>query len=286
MEANKILTADFLDILFDYRNKEYGAYELRKTYRKRLIFALLSMIIFATLVSGYLLLNITNKNKGKIELKVQDIELTQVDEVKKKAETPPPPKLPPPPPPPKSEPVKLDIKKFTPPRVAPDIEVKEPPKAQEELKDERIGAIDQKGLKTAAIAPPVEVSGPGGKAFVNVTASAAPAVKEDYDKEFTTVQVEARYPGDWYNFLKRNLDNQLPADNGAPPGRYSVVVSFRVDKSGNVTEVKALNDPGFGTAAEAERAIKASGRWEPGIQNNQKVISRKKQTIVFVVTDN
>ena len=36
MEINKILTADILDIIFDGRNKEYGAYELRKTYNKRI----------------------------------------------------------------------------------------------------------------------------------------------------------------------------------------------------------------------------------------------------------
>ena len=37
MDVNKILNADILDIIFEGRNKEYGAYELRKTYNKRLI---------------------------------------------------------------------------------------------------------------------------------------------------------------------------------------------------------------------------------------------------------
>jgi len=36
MEANSILYTDMLDILFEGRNKEYGAYELRKTYNKRI----------------------------------------------------------------------------------------------------------------------------------------------------------------------------------------------------------------------------------------------------------
>ena len=40
METNKILNADILDIIFEGRNKEYGAYELRKTYNKRLTIAL------------------------------------------------------------------------------------------------------------------------------------------------------------------------------------------------------------------------------------------------------
>ena len=276
--------ADFLDILFTGRNKEYGAYELRKTYKRRMWAGIIGMVVIALLAAGYLFFSVTNKNKEKSTMLIQDIQLTQIAD-QKKVEPPPAAPLPPPPPPPKSEPVKLDIKKFTPPKVAPDIQVKEPPKTQTELKDERIGSINQEGLKTAAIAPPVEVSGAGGKAFVNVAATAAPAVKEDYDKEFTTVQVEAKYPGNWENFLRRNLNNETPVDNGAPPGQYRVTVSFRVDKQGNVTEVKALNDPGYGTASEAVRAIKASGKWEPGIQNNQKVISRKKQAIVFVVQE-
>ena len=49
MEANKILQADFLDLLFEDRNKEYGAYELRKKYNKRITLALL---ITAGIVAG------------------------------------------------------------------------------------------------------------------------------------------------------------------------------------------------------------------------------------------
>lgn len=283
MDAKKIATSDFLDILFDGRNKEYGAYELRKTYIRRLALAL--AVVGTVVIAGIILMkaNLDSKNKDKTTMLVQDIQLSQIQQ--QRVEAPPPPPLPPPPPPPKSEPVKLDITKFTPPKVAPDIQVKEPPKTQTELVEERIGTFNQEGLKTTAVAPPVEVSGAGGKAFVNVAATAAPAVKEDYDKEFTTVQVEAKYPGDWENFLRRNLNQDTPVDNGAPPGTYRVTVSFRVDKEGKVTEVKALNDPGFGTAQEAVRAIKASGKWEPGIQNNQKVISRKKQSIVFQVQE-
>ena len=41
MEANKIMNADILDIVFEGRNKEYGAYELRRSYNKRLMFGLI-----------------------------------------------------------------------------------------------------------------------------------------------------------------------------------------------------------------------------------------------------
>ena len=54
MEANKILSADILDLVFEGRNKEYGAYDLRKTYNKRIIMALIitgSLMILALLGS-------------------------------------------------------------------------------------------------------------------------------------------------------------------------------------------------------------------------------------------
>ncbi|MES1160582.1 MAG: hypothetical protein ABUM51_07485, partial [Bacteroidota bacterium] len=45
MEANKILYSSALDIVFDGRNKDYGAYDLRKHYNQRLLLALAGMAI-------------------------------------------------------------------------------------------------------------------------------------------------------------------------------------------------------------------------------------------------
>ena len=50
MEINKILTADILDIIFEGRNKDYGAYDLRKTYNKRLRIALLVTAVVVLLL--------------------------------------------------------------------------------------------------------------------------------------------------------------------------------------------------------------------------------------------
>ena len=50
MEANKILNAEFLDILFEGRNKEYGAYELRKSYNKRMVRSIIIMLAICLLI--------------------------------------------------------------------------------------------------------------------------------------------------------------------------------------------------------------------------------------------
>jgi protein TonB len=276
MEASKILEADILDIVFEGRNKDYGAYNLRKTYSKRLIAAFLLMLgVCALLALAALLAN--NKKKTQTQILVQDVSL---EDVKKQEEKKPEP--PPPPPPPKVEPPKVEITKFTPPKIVKDEEVKEPPPEQEKLAETKIGTINQEGIKDPNIvAPPVEEKGTG--------VVETPKVKtEDYDKEFKSVQIQAKFPGgdgEWRKYLERNLNRDLPVENGAPPGNYTVVVSFLVDKEGNISEVKADNNPGYGTADEAVRVIKKGPKWIPAVQNGRNVIYRQRQSITFQVTE-
>ena len=86
MDVNKILNADVLDIIFDGRNKNYGAYELRKSYSSRLTKALLiTGALLLLIFLGTVFANIVGKNKDKNEIDVLD---TQMAEVKK--DEPPP----------------------------------------------------------------------------------------------------------------------------------------------------------------------------------------------------
>src|SRR6478752_3101715 len=268
MDINKILSADILDILFDGRNKEYGAYELRKTYNNRIKISIIGMFLVCALcLGGSLIAN--SKGKKKADIVVADMELSKVNEEKK-------PEPPPPPPPPKQEPPKVEITKFTPPKIVKDEEVKpdEEIKEVEKLEDTKIGTINQEGAKDEGIvAPPVEK----GTGVVE-----APKVEEDYDKVFTVVQIAAEFPGGfpaWSKYLERNLNRDLPVENGAPPGKYTVIVSFIVSKTGDVSEVAAENDPGYGTKAEAVRVIQKGPKWKPAVQNGRQVIYRHKQSI-------
>ncbi|WP_431213745.1 hypothetical protein ACQ86N_02195 [Puia sp. P3] len=58
MESNNILQADILDIIFEGKNKEYGAYDLRRTYNRRLIKAIgvttvvIALVFLGGMVSG------------------------------------------------------------------------------------------------------------------------------------------------------------------------------------------------------------------------------------------
>ncbi len=275
METNKILSADVLDIIFEGRNKEYGAYELRKTYKNRLIIAIVATLLVCLLfLIGSVVANMKQEDDSK--LMVQDVNLEDIKQPEEEKPEPPPP-----PPPPKEEPPKVEIAKFTPPKIVEDekLEEKEEIKEVEEIKDVKIGTVDQEGLKSDVVAPPVEDKGTG-------EVVAPKQEVEDYDKEFTSVQIEASFPGGmpaWKRFLERNLNQNVLEENGAPPGRYTVVVSFRVDKDGTITEVKAENNPGYGTADEAVRVIKKGPKWNPAQQNGRNVIYRQKQSVTFVL---
>ncbi len=275
MDVNKILSADILDIIFEGRNKTYGAYDLRKTYHKRITYALIGTLI----ICGLLVISsvVANSSKKKaVEVIAQDVNLENMKQDEKKPEPPPPP------PPPKQEPPKVEITKFTPPKIVKDEEVKDKDeiKEVEKLEDTKIGTVNQEGTKDEGIvAPPVE-SGTGKVE--------APKQDEDYDKVFTVVQIPAEFPGGlpaWTKYLERNLNRDLPVNNGAPPGKYTVVVSFIVDKNGGISEVQAENDPGYGTKDEAVRVIKKGPSWKPAVQNGRNVIYRHKQSITFVVSE-
>ena len=274
MDINKIKSADFLDILFEGRNKEYGAYELRKTYNKRIMIAIAGMVV-ACLIFFLSQVLANREDNDKNKMVVQDVQLEDIKIEEKK------PELPPPPPPPKVEPPKVEITKFTPPKIVKDEEVKEPPPPQEKLEDTKIGTINQEGKKDEGfVAPPVE-TGTG-------VVAAPKKVEEDYDKVFTKVEKEAKFPGGldgWKKYLERNLDAQVAANDGAAEGNYTVKVQFIVDKEGNISNVQAIEvpKPCPSCGPEAVKVIKKGPKWEPAVQNGRNVIYQAIQFVTFQV---
>ncbi len=272
MEANKILSADLLDILFDGKNKDYGAYDLRKTYNRRIIRALVITAAIALLALLGSLLASNMKSGGKQKNKITEVSLQDIKQEEKKIE-------PPPPPPPKQEPPKVEMKQFTPPVVKKDEEVEKPPPQQEELKDVKIADINQEGIKTNDIPTPAVID--EGKQIVEEKK------EDDENKIFDKVEIEASFPGGdakWRRYLEGTLNASTPVDNGAPEGNYTVQVQFVVDKEGNISDVHALTNHGYGMEQEAVRVIQKGPKWTPAIQNGRSVKAYRKQPITFVVT--
>ena len=275
MEANKILNADLLDIIFEGKNKSYGAYDLRKTYASRLKKALAATFIaLAVILVGSVLANKVG-DSGDDDIEVLD---TQMAEIKKDE----PVVIPPPPPPPVKPPPPPEINqvKFTPPKVVKDEEVK-PEEKIEEIKDD--AAISTKTVETEnkvqIVQAPVEDKG---------TVVAEVPVEDDEGKVFNKVEIEAAYPGGtaaWTKYLRNNLDANTPVDNGAAEGTYTVIVRFIVSKDGSISDVVSETKHGFGMEAEAMKIIKKGPRWTPAQQNGRMVNAYRRQPITFVVQE-
>ncbi|MEI9809185.1 MAG: M56 family metallopeptidase [Bacteroidota bacterium] len=99
---------------------------------------------------------------------------------------------------------------------------------------------------------------------------------------------EPAFPGgkdQWVKFLQRNLNSLVPVDKGAPAGKYTVYAQFIVDKEGNISDIKALTQHGFGMEEEVIRVLKTGPKWIPGKLNGETVKAFKKQPVTFVIEE-
>jgi periplasmic protein TonB len=273
MEANKILNADILDILFEGKNKSYGAYELRKTYNSRILKAILAMgIVLLVIGIAFAVSKVVGNTKEVIA-----VTETEMAEVKKDEPPPPPPPVTPPPPPPPPE---IKQIQFTPPVVKKDEEVKKDEKI-EEIKED--AAISTKTVETENTVQKIEVAPEETKGSVAVEAPVAKPVEED--KVFTKVEIEADFPGGasaWKKFLEKKLSS---FQNDAAPGTYQVIVKFIVAKDGSISDVQPETNHGSGMEEVAVKAIQSGPKWTPAQQNGNVVKAYRRQPITFVVAE-
>lgn len=246
-----IFKQKWIDMVFEGRNKAYGAYVLRKENPKVTMLALLiGGGVFAALVT-IPMLNL-GSDKELVEEKVVMVDMANlppppVEEVK--------PLLPPPPPPPPAP--KIDEVKFVKPVVVEKEKVVEEIKTIEELKDKNVGAKDIKGRDDGVLVID-KPSGEGDKAV---------KVVED-NTVYQAVEVKPDFPGGiqkFYDFVSKNY--QAPEEDV----KGKIFIQFVVEKDGSLTDIKVMRDLGYGTGAEAIRVLKKSPRWKPGIQNGRPV---------------
>ncbi len=241
-----IFTNLWLDIVFEGRNKSYGAYELRKENPKTSVKALvIGSIVFSLLVSAPLIASFLpdfGKDDEDTNIKVV---LTDIKRVEKKKEEIKPLEKPKP---------KTDVVKFVKPVVAKSEDVTEEPPKVEDLKDKTVGKEDIKGDPDADLQP-IQPAGEG------------PDDNEVYSSAGLEVQPE--FPGGLASFYKYVGKNYTYPEGEEINGK--VIVSFVVEKDGSLTDIKVLRDLGYGTGAEAIRVLKKMPKWSPGEQNGRKV---------------
>jgi protein TonB len=273
METEQIPSSDLLDILFDGRNKAYGAYDLRKNYNRRLLKAIAATgAICLLLAVGYLMAGKPVKTR-LVSPWIKEDTLTWVQTpLKEPMVIPSKPMHTAPPVAAIQDPI---------PRIVKDDEVKPedpPPPTQAQL--ENAGAIGS----TTTPGQPGE--GPSSSSTGNKQGkiSTAPPAGEKEPEDFGPVEIESTYRGGitaWQRFLVRNF--RVPEAAAIDqPTTATVTVRFIVDTAGNVSNVEALSGPDL-LRQEAVRVIRKSGQWMPAIQNGRKVRSYKQQPITVVL---
>ena len=261
MEAKNYLKADFLDILFEGKNKEYGAYVLRRQYERRVARAVALTILLLVLFVGAIALSKYMKANAPVEKKPiqKDVVLQQVD-----VEQPDLP--PPPPPPPAPEPPKLKTQvQYTPPKVVEDelVRPEEEPPDLSKLKDVAISTVNKAGDPNGIDPGLVQESGNG-------VTQAAPAPS---NKVFQFVEQMPSFPGGeaaLMKYLSSHINYpSIARENGI---QGTVVVQFVVNTDGTIVNVKPVGQKkGGGLEEEAVRVVKSMPNWTPGKQNGRAV---------------
>jgi len=248
-EKINIFADEWVDIVFEDRNKEYGAYQLRKRNDRNIIIGIIFAIVtFSLGVSMPVIL----KYLEGINFNKNEVKMTEVTTLE---EPPPIDKTTPPPPPVEPPPPLRSTVKFTPPIIKPDEEVKneEPPPVQEEIKTD-IGTKTVEGTDDAP--PDLAVDESIG----------------DANQVFISVEQMPEFPGGegaMLSYITSHIVYPPLAKENGITGK--VFVSFVVDNSGHVKDVKVLRGIGGGCDEEAVRVIKSMPEWKAGRQNGKAV---------------
>jgi periplasmic protein TonB len=254
---------DLNEIIFEKRNKEYGAYILRRVYNKSVSISTTGGAILFALIVSYPLITASlfpteasNNNTGKdstiVIFTVPPIDNTPVD-----IPTQIPPKTP--------------TVKYVAPVVLPD----------EQVHNDDFATIEDLINKNPGTAT-VEGSLDGTDIIDVVNPIDIPEVEPVKEQVHLWVEEMPNFPGgnqELMSFFANNLCYPEIAKRAGVEGK--VVLSFIVDKSGKIIDVEILKGIGAGCDEEAMRVINSMPNWNPGKQNGKPVLTKLKIPVVF-----
>lgn len=263
MTSNEILKADVLDILFEHRNKQYGAYALRRTYNNRLLVALGTSL--AAVLAACLLIRPGGQVTPVDEI-VPDIVI-----ISPPIDLAPPPEPVPPPAAPAPRPI-ATVRHTNNIKIVAEVQPDEVVPEIGDLVDPQIGTVNQAGDPPAVNrtievppAPPATGGGAPGQASGN----------------FEAVERMPEYPGGvaaWTAFLSRHL--RMPGELDAGE-RRTVLVKFWVDTDGSIGRFEVVQSAGAAFDGEVIRVMKKMPKWKPAIQNGQPIAITFTQPVTF-----
>ncbi len=259
---NDIFSNEWCELVFEAKNQEYGAYELRKNSSKRHFRALvIASILFILIVSTPSLIKQIFPKSVEKDVSVRALSNIELDKPKENILK----EIPPPPPP-----LRNTIK-FTPPVIKPDEQVQEEeqPKLQKEVIETKAAVSNVSFDKGSDdIAAPI----------------ATQKITEEPDQPFVIVEQMPQFPGgekEMMKFIHNNLRYpSLAAENGI---QGTVIVNFVVDRDGKITRIKVVRGIGGGCDEEAIRVLSKMPAWSPGKQGGKAVLVSYTVPIKYVL---
>jgi len=260
MSKLNIFNKSWVDMVFEGRNKQYGAYQLRTENPKTTVIAwFIGAALFTALIATPMIVN-------KLDL-ADNGEEDQVDKIIEVIDLPPPPEeapLPPPPPPVEQKQAPKSIVeevKLKPLEAVKKEEVPEDPPKTEQFKEADPSSRNAEASPTGDI----NIGKPSGDLDKGVEAP------DNGIYNSAGLQVQPEFPGGMAAFYKYVNNNfRIPEIDQNMTAK--IYVSFVVEKDGSLTAIKVLRDPGYGLGKEAERVLKSLKiKWSPGIQNGKPV---------------
>lgn len=250
--ADNTMAPRWEDIVFENRNKAYGAYVLRTIYSKNVVFGVVATLVVMALVFYSPEIMALFKKEEIVE-KAPPRKLVYTE-----LSAPPPIDKPKPPPPQVQLPKLQKVIKFVPPKVVKEEVVEEIPTI-EEIKQHEVAAVAIEGPTEIVFEEPV----------------AEVVVEEDENKIFTVVEQQPEFEGGYaamMAFIKKNMRYPASARRMGVDG--TVYVSFVVSKDGSISEVKTIRGISADCDKEAMRVVSMMPPWKPGKQNGKPVFVR------------
>ena len=273
MAEEQLKYADFEELVFENRNKAYGAYDLRKSYRGLLTRAFIVGVLF---FSGAIILPLVYskaiKTEGEEKEKetIVDLKALEVpeEEVAPKDDEPLQQK---------PEETLQSLQDVAPPSDAPQVAtvahvvpepvenapVETPPPTKKDMENKAISTKTVEGVAATNNAPPPVQGVEGGRGDKAKIEGAKIVDKPVDTKEIhTSVDVEADYGNGGLNGFRakvaENFDNEAVEGEGV----LTTTVKFVVETNGTVSQVKATgSNADFNR--EAERVVRSIKGWKP-----------------------
>jgi protein TonB len=254
------------DLVFEHRNKSYGAYDLRKHYHIRMTKAIITGILVCLMLivwSWYLFRNedMDYYTYQELEIPVEVFKMPKLESAKSKSQV--------------KEQEEAPVEEAKPDEI--------PTKVVEEEKITRpIDNIDEVQSKTYKTMAENSTSNAEGNASTTSGNDAEGSSSSPSDGVAKVPEVMPQFPGGnaaLHKFLKDHIQYPLMARNMSIKGK--VIVQFIVMEDGSISQIKVLNQLGGGCDEEAIRVVKMMPNWIPGLIKGKAIKVRFSLPISF-----